>query len=462
MTGNPPKVELRPQPGAQEKFLSTSADIAVYGGAAGGGKSFALLLESLRHISTVPGFGATIFRKTSPQIRNEGGLWDESKKIFSPLGAHPVESTLKWRFAPHNNSIKFAHLDHEKDVLNYQGSQIPMIGFDELTHFSEKQFFYMMSRNRSACGVRPYIRATTNPDPDSWLATFIAWWIDQKTGYAITERSGVVRWFARIGDVVEWGDTRQEMIDRFPEILTDETPPKSFTFIAATLEDNQILMKKDPGYKASLMALPRVEREQLLKGNWKIKPAAGDYFPEEMVNFIDTLPNDIVKVCRGWDLAATDPSTENPDPDATSGVKIGVTKNNDIIIIDRKSKKINASKVEKLIRNTAEIDGKRCKIRVPQDPGQAGKSQAQQYVKLLKGFPVKTQTVSGDKEVRSRILSAQWQAGNVYVLRADWNEAYLSEMNAFPLGAHDDDVDASNDAYDEIATGSNYNLQNLG
>lgn len=450
-------IQLKPQPGAQERFLSTSADIALYGGAAGGGKTFAILLESLRHMN-VKGFGATIFRRTSPQIRNEGGLWDESKKLFSPLGGDPAESVLKWKMPPHNNVVKFAHLDYEKDVQNFQGSQIPLIGFDELTHFSEKQFFYMMSRNRSTCGVRPYMRATTNPDSGSWVAGFISWWINQETGYPIHERSGVVRWFARIEDNIVWGSSKEELIEKYPAVLSEETPPKSFTFVAATLDDNQILMEKDPSYKANLMALPRVEREQLLHGNWKIKASAGDYFSMQDATIIDELPNDIVKVCRAWDLGATEPSVENPSPDSTSGVKLGIRKNKDVIVMDVKNKKINAAGVQKLITNTASMDGKKCKITLPQDPGQAGKSQAEMYVKLLAGYAVQAKPVSGSKEVRASLFAAQWQAGNVYLLKADWNEQYLEEMNAFPKGAHDDDVDASSDAYGEIASGSGYNL----
>lgn len=444
-------ITLKPQEGPQELFLSSCADIVVYGGAAGGGKSFALLLECMRHISTIKGFGATIFRKTSPQIRNEGGLWDESRKLFAPLGADPVESILKWKFPPFGNAVKFAHLDHEKDVHNYQGSQIPLIGFDELTHFSESQFFYMLSRNRSTCGVKPYVRATTNPDSDSWLGDFIDWWID-KEGYPIKEHSGIVRYFARINDVIEWGDSADELIEKHPAILSHESPPKSFTFISATLEDNKILMKKDPAYKANLMALPRVQREQLLGGNWKVRASAGDYFPEEKANIIDAVPSDIKTFCRGWDLAATEPSETNKSPDSTSGIKIGITSSGDIIIIDRKNKKINSNDVENLLKNTASTDGKKCKIRLPQDPGQAGKSQAKRLTKLLHGYPVKTLPVSGDKEVRSGALSAQWHAGNVYLVRGDWNKAYLKEMNDFPLGPHDDDVDASNDAYDELAS----------
>ena len=101
-------MRLAPQPGPQEMFLSTSADIALYGGSAGGGKTFALLLEPLRHINT-PGFGAVILRRDSTQIRKEGGPWDESMKIYPLVGGKPTESTLKWEF-PSGTKLKFAHL----------------------------------------------------------------------------------------------------------------------------------------------------------------------------------------------------------------------------------------------------------------------------------------------------------------------------------------------------------------
>ena len=185
---------LRPQPGPQEAFLSTPADIAIYGGAAGGGKTYALLLESLRHIRN-PGFGAVIFRRQSIQITQEGGLWDSSFGVFGGLrGAVPKTSPRRhWRFRS-GSRVSFAHIDGDRDLNKWQGSQIAMIGYDELTHFTKRQFFYMLSRNRSGCGVAPYIRATCNPDADSWVAGFIGWWIDPKTGYPLRERSGKIRY----------------------------------------------------------------------------------------------------------------------------------------------------------------------------------------------------------------------------------------------------------------------------
>ncbi|WP_376956351.1 terminase family protein (plasmid) [Azospirillum sp. A26] len=275
-----PTVEIRPQVGPQETFLSTSADIAIYGGSAGGGKSWALLLEALRH-SNNPQFAAVFFRRTTVQVRNPGGLWDESVKLFGVLGAKPRNDVLEWRF-PGGGKVKFAHLEHESNVLDWQGAQVPLICFDELTHFTETQFFYMLSRNRSMCGVRPYVRATCNPDADSWVASFIGWWIDQQTGYPIPERAGRMRWFVRISDTLHWADRASELTPEklgISPIGPDGKPlqlqPKSVTFIPATLSDNKALMEADPGYLANLMALPTVQRERLLGGNWKVR-GSGD------------------------------------------------------------------------------------------------------------------------------------------------------------------------------------------
>lgn len=284
-----------PQPGPQTKFLSSAADIAIYGGAAGGGKTFALLMEPLRHVSN-PEFGAVFFRRSTVQVRNEGGLWDESEKLYPLLGATPKEHVLTWEFPlPGSNSgaaatVSFAHLEHDKTVRNWQGSQIPLICFDELTHFSAKQFWYMVSRNRSTCGVRPYIRATCNPDVDSWVAGFISWWIDQKTGLAIPERSGVLRWVVRVGEDLKWADSPAElahytMVDDAGERVP--IPPKSVTFIAASLTDNKILMAADPGYMANLLSLPKVERERLLGGNWKIRNTIAQVFTNWRITDFD-------------------------------------------------------------------------------------------------------------------------------------------------------------------------------
>lgn len=146
---------IRPQKGPQEKFLATNAEIAIYGGAAGGGKTYAILMEPLRYINT-RGYRAVIFRKNFNQIFASGGIWDESQEMYGDIaGSKSVQTPkFKWSFKNKAN-IYFDFLGRDADVEKWQGSQITFIGFDELTHFSERQFFYMLSRNRSTCGVKP-------------------------------------------------------------------------------------------------------------------------------------------------------------------------------------------------------------------------------------------------------------------------------------------------------------------
>ena len=146
--------ELAPQAGPQTAFMSSPADIIIYGGAAGGGKTYALLLEALRH-KDVKGFGAVIFRHNYNQITAEGGLWDASQKIFGQVpDAHARKSPkLHWRFDG-GSKLNFAHIEREEDLQSWQGTEIAYIGFDELTHFTKHQFLYMLSRNRSTCGVK--------------------------------------------------------------------------------------------------------------------------------------------------------------------------------------------------------------------------------------------------------------------------------------------------------------------
>lgn len=382
------------------------------------------------------------------QVRNEGGLWDESAKLYPVVGAKPQQSILQWQF-PGGAKLKFAHLEHEQTKHDWQGSQIPLIGFDELTHFSRSQFFYMLSRNRSTCGVRPYIRATTNPDADSWVADFIAWYIDQDTGYAIPERSGVVRYFTTRNDEVIWGDSRDELLERYADLTHHDV--KSFTFILASVYDNKILLEKDPGYLGNLKALSLVERERLLGGNWKIRPSAGLYFKRSYFEVVDAAPAHVRRV-RCWDLAATD-AEDGKTPDWTVGVRMSRDGQGVFYIEHIERFQASPEKVERALLNTAAADGVQTIIRIPQDPGQAGKAQARYLVNKLAGFNVRTKRVTGDKTTRAMPASAQAEAGNVKVVRGPWNEAFFAEAENFPGGAKDDQIDALSDGVDELIAG---------
>jgi len=440
------RVDIGPQEGPQTAFLTTWADIAVYGGAAGGGKSYALLLEPLRHFDNKL-FGGVIFRRNSTQVRNEGGLWHESVALYQQLSAHPREAFLEWIF-PSGARLKFGHLEHEKSVYDWHGSQIPFLGFDELTHFTEKQFWYMLSRNRSVSGVPGYVRATCNPDADSWVRKLIAWYIDDE-GYPIPERSGVIRWFIRKDDELIWGESREELIERYG---IDELP-KSFTFIPSKIEDNKILMQKDPSYLASLKALSRIERLRLLGGNWNVRASAGMMFQREWFPIVDAIPSGWISAVRFWDRAATKPNETNKDPDYTRGLKLYRYPNGSFVVADLKSARDTPGQIESLVKNVASHDSQSVKIVSQQDPGSAGVSEAEHFIRMLAGFDVHVTTMSKDKLTRAKPVSAQCEVGNIKVFRAPWNDEFFTELENFPEGRHDDIVDVLSGAFNELCGG---------
>lgn len=442
------KIEIQAQPGPQTQFLSSEADICIFGGAAGGGKTYAILLEPLRHHSNKD-FKAIVFRRNGKQIKNQGGLWSESQNLYPLLGAQPRAYMLDWVF-PSGMNLKFDHLEHDSTVLNYQGAQIPLIMFDELTHFSERQFFYMTSRLRSASGVPGYIRATCNPDADSWVRTFIDWWIDED-GYAIPERSGVLRYYLRMGDEIVWGDHPDDL-----KLLYGQNKnPRSVTFIPSKLSDNQILMKKDPSYLAALEALPLVDRERLLGdeqkgGNWNIRASAGNIFRRSWFEVVNQIPSGFTKVVRFWDRAATKPTPANPDPDWTRGLKLYSYPDGTFVVGDLQSMQDTPMKVEHLIKRVAAIDTIATRVVSQQDPGSAGVAEAEQFKRMLSTFDVRTRSFSKDKLTRAKAVSAASEGGRIKVYKAKWNKAFFDELEAFPEGGHDDIVDVFSGAYNEL------------
>jgi phage terminase large subunit-like protein len=441
---------FRAQEGPQRQFCSSPADIAIYGGAAGGGKSYALLLEAAKwtHLRSYRG---VIFRRNTTDVMGEGGLWDESRDIYSALGGAPRESPKpSWTF-PSGARIAFDHLQHEKSKHGHQGRQYAFVGFDELTHFSEKQFWYLLSRARSKCGVRPYVRATCNPDPDSFVRRLIDWWIGPD-GLPIASRSGVLRWFVRVLDRMEWGDSAAELKRRFPG-----SRPRSLTFIAARLADNKALLEADPDYEANLDAQAYVDRARLKDGNWDVREEAGTLFQRAWFDVVDRAPDDVVRWVRGWDLAATEVKPGvSPDPDWTRGALVGITKvrsdgRRRMVIKDFASLRGMPGSVEALYIATAQQDGRGVEQLFWQDPGGAGKSEIYHIKRNLAGYAVGSVTATKDKTSYAKIWSAMAeprdgeQYGDVILVRGEWNSAFLAEAQAFDPSAnsgHDDMIDA--------------------
>ena len=420
-------VKIAPQPGPQTAFLASTADVTIYGGSAGSGKSYALTLEPLRHVNN-PQFRCVIFRRERTDIKKQGGSWDTAMSLYPQFGGKPNLSELSWTF-PSGAVIQFAGLKLESDVLGYQSSQIPVIEFDELTHFTEQQFWYMWSRNRGDAGIKSYMRGTCNPDPNSWLKALLAPWVDSQYEGPRLE-GGELRWLKREGDV-----------------LLDVPPgtPGSFslTFIPAKLDDNPALLAKNPGYRTALENLPLADRMALLDGSWDAL-ASGNMFRPDWWHYYEQEPEGLVKI-RAWDMASTAPSKSNSDPDFMVGAKIGLDpKTRDVYILDIYRERNTPSKAQFAVMNCANDDGPEVSIVLEQEPGSASKIWLDNLAKELIGFDVRSVRASGTKEVRAKPLSSYVERGRVLVRKgARWLPTLIAELSAFPdPKVHDDQVDA--------------------
>jgi len=401
----------------QSDALACEAYELLVGGCAGPGKSEFLVVDPLRWTGH-KAFRAILFRNTFEEL--ERSLISKARRLYPPLGATYHESRHIWTF-PSGAQIGFSYLEREKDVHRYQGGEWQYLGFDELPHFTDYQYCYLSSRLRSSSGLPVRIRATANPDGPhlEWVRRRWALWIDKAAG------KGDVRWFDPDGGLVEASH---------PDAL-------SRSYIPGYLRDNPYLSAE---YRKQLMALDPVTRAKLLDGDWDAVVGEGKLFHRDWWAYLDNAPA-CVKRCRGWDLGA--------GGDATVGVLIGDRGASVVprwVVLDVVRHVGPPHEVHDLIAKTAARDGRDVLIRLPQDPGQAGKDQALAYRRELAGYTVITKPVTGDKTVRAGGWSSQVGAQNAALVRAPWNAAYVAEHHAFPDATHEDAVDASADAFGEL------------
>lgn len=433
---------IKPQP-KQELFLQCPADITLFGGSRGGGKTFSALLNPLRH-KNVSGFVSTFFRKQSVDITGPGGLWQETFKIYPFANGTPNGNSLYWDFK--DSRIFFRHLQKRDTHINYQGASICHLHWEELTHFEYEPFQFMLGSNRSTCGVKPYITATCNPDNSSWVTQLAKPYLAED-GYVDPEQNATIKHVVFKNDSIDF--VEPDYRDRLGN------KAKTVCLIVADVWDNEELLSTNPSYLTNLENLSKVDRERFLGirgrgGNWLIRETAGMLFKREWIEIVDKLPEHITttrNTVRAWDFAATEKSLNSKDPDCTASCKM--LAHDDISYICHVSNEaMSPANVYKTFFNLAHQDTNRTAIRFEQEWNAPAIREASELKNKLPGFDVAGIKPSGVKVVRFKPFSAACEHGKVKMLRGAWNEMVFSQLELFPdMCQHDDIADSCSLAF---------------
>lgn len=393
----------------QKVFLRTYALEALFGGAAGGGKSSALLMSALQYVD-VPGYSAILFRRTYADLALPGAIMDRFQNWIA------AEDEVRWNannytaVFPSGARLTFGYLNNSQDYLRYKGAEFQFIGMDEVTEIRESDYRYLFSRlRRPASGplakVPLRMRAASNPAPN---------WVRQRF-------------------IIEGKETGR-------------------IFVPSKLTDNPGI--DADSYRQALTALDPVERRRLEEGDWW-STTLGSLFDRESIVLLD--PHEVPQITssaravRFWDLAATEPSQSNPDPDWTVGTLMlfdqGIA-----YVLDVRKARVKGEKVEQLVAQTAYEDGHAVAIRMEQEPGSSGKALCDQYARyVVPGYDFQGIRSTGDKVTRARPFAAAVANGNVRCVRSPWLTDWLDELSSFPEAAtHDDQVDSAVGAFTHL------------
>lgn len=474
---------VRANHGPQTEFLSSTVYEVLYGGAAGGGKTWSLLLDALRYVSK-PNYRAAIFRRTGPELEY---LVDQSTSFYPSQGARfrAPRGRRFWQF-PSGARIYFGSMEHEDDALKHSSYEFQYLGFDELTTFEEKQYNLLLSRVRSpSSDIACYVRSATNPIGPGydWVLWRFRWWL-YRPGERVEEFAGP---YAAPGEVL-WvykdpvsGEER--LVDPQasfrcancrrvwpargpvpqPEKLGHGDDPRckhlaalSRTFIPALLRDNPPLATTD--YSARLDGLDPLTRTKLKEANWMMRAAPGNFFRREWFRFCEVPPPRAALRVRYWDRAGT-----SEQDSATAAWTVGALVSRDtdgrFYVEDVVRERLDASDVPQLVLATARRDDalhQRPVVQwLEQDPGNAGKFEVGAIIRLCAGHDVRAVRPTGDKVTRARPVAAQAAppASNVFLVRGVWNATYVDECVSFP-GGYKDQVDATSGAFFVLGSAS--------
>lgn len=453
-----PYIKHIPHP-TQMAFLGLSHKKEVmFGGAAGGGKSDALLMSALQYVD-VPGYSALLLRKTWPDLVLPGAIMDRARQWLDDTPAHPREGGRIWVF-PSGARLQFGYLQNDKDKYRYQSAEFQFIGFDELTHWAEESTYdYLFSRLRkptvSCLTCKDKVVLVKKPNGSS------QWKHTTRSGRSggcgkVNPDHKVIRQYPpsksdgttlfevplRMRSATNPGGVGNDWVKR--RFIDPRTKSEKAYFVPSKLSDNPSV---DPSYRESLSYLNEVDRLRLENGDWEVTEA-GEMFDRADFIYTDVEPQ-IVKKVRFWDMA----SSQNTG-DYTVGCLMGLKTDGKVVILDIQRFQKHPHGVEKHVRATAAVDGIDTYVRQEQEPGSSGVMVIEHYRRnVFNGYMYDGVRSTGSKEARAKAYASYAKAGNVEILLGQWNRDFLNEHEQFPNGAHDDIVDASSGAYNFLMLG---------
>jgi predicted phage terminase large subunit-like protein len=398
----------------QSLFLMLDCLDAFYGGAAGGGKSIALLTGALLYVH-ISAYNAILIRDTMKNLMMPDSIMDVSFQWLSGTDAHWNGKKNRWDF-PSGATLNFGYLDKPRDEYNFQSSQFQYVGIDEAVNIRKKQAKYMFSRLRRLKEYKDIpirFRCASNPPTEEQVAR--GQWV------------------------------KDEYVDV-------NTRKKGNIFIPAKMDDNPYLDVNE--YRVTLSELDVITRKQLEDGDWEIR-SKGKMFNRAWFEIVDSAPIEAQRI-RYWDMAATKKTKDGSnEPCYTSGSRLCIDKDKIVYVENVNRFREEPMQTERLVRQTADIDGKGLTIWMEREPGSGGKITIDHYRRnILFGYTFREDRVAneGSKVKRAMPFSAYAEAGNVKLVRGHWNEAFLDELELFPDGKFKDQVDSTSGAFNKLNT----------
>lgn len=413
-------VPVDPTP-KQDWFLRRDELEVFFGGSVGGGKTRGLLMAGLQYVHH-PEYRALILRNTISEFFIPGGFHELCQDWLGPSDARYIGGPIPHWVFPSGASLSYAYLQTLSDLDRYKGAEISFLGFEEAVGFTLRMYLGMFrvlrGEEAKVEGLPIRVRVVSNP------ATSPATYPNQ-----------------------QW--IKMRFIDR-------KTRVPGVVYIPSGLKDNPHV--DSAAYLKKLAHLLPADRARLISGDWDVTEEGSLFKREDFRIVSESEVDQAVSAVRSWDLAATEESATNPDPDYTCGVLVEMDKAGMFTVRDIVRGRWDSSDVENIMQQTAALDRDRygglVKIRIEQEPGASGKTVVEHYKRhVLRGYAVTGVRATGDKFVRARPAAAAVGNGLVQIVEGCANAlAFLEETAGFGAGApHDDSVDAFASAHEELS-----------